>query len=87
MIVCYVLKSLGSNRTYTGVTTNIDRRLRQHNGEIKGGAKATRIGRPYKIYCVIEGFKTLGEAMSVEWYLKHKKDYLIDREKYSIYYI
>jgi putative endonuclease len=31
---------------YTGVTTDIERRLRQHNGELTGGAKYTRLRRP-----------------------------------------
>jgi len=31
---------------YTGVTTSLERRLRQHNGELKGGAKYTRLRRP-----------------------------------------
>jgi putative endonuclease len=32
---------------YTGVTTDVERRLRQHNGEERGGARATRAHRPY----------------------------------------
>jgi putative endonuclease len=31
---------------YTGITTDLTRRVRQHNGEIKGGAKYTRPRRP-----------------------------------------
>ena len=31
---------------YTGVTTDLKRRLRQHNGEIVGGANYTRARRP-----------------------------------------
>jgi len=34
---------------YTGITTNLTRRLRQHNGEIRGGAKYTRSKRPVEI--------------------------------------
>ena len=31
---------------YTGITTDIVRRIRQHNGEIVGGAKYTRARSP-----------------------------------------
>ena len=37
------------NSFYCGITTNLERRLKQHNGEIKGGAKYTRGKRPCRI--------------------------------------
>jgi putative endonuclease len=37
----YLLYHKDSNRTYLGVTTDVYRRLRQHRGEIVGGAKFT----------------------------------------------
>jgi predicted GIY-YIG superfamily endonuclease len=73
---CYILQSLDkfhSNRTYVGKTNNPQRRLRQHNGEIKGGAKYTKAYRPYQIVCLIEGFTTERDALRFEWHLKHIK--------------
>jgi len=37
----YLLYHAVSNRTYLGITTNVQRRLRQHKGEIVGGARFT----------------------------------------------
>lgn len=71
---CYILRSLDMNYpnyTYIGITNNHERRLRQHNGELFGGAKYTRSKRPYKIYCMITGFKTKSEALKYEYRIKH----------------
>lgn len=43
------------SRTYIGSTTNVDRRLRQHNGEIVGGARSTR-GHKWKLVLHVSGF-------------------------------
>lgn len=41
----YVLQC-ADGTLYTGVTTDLKRRTRQHNGELKGGAKYTHTRRP-----------------------------------------
>ena len=41
MYFIYLLYHKNKNRTYLGITNNLKRRWRQHNGEIKGGAKYT----------------------------------------------
>ena len=46
--VVYLLKCR-DNTLYCGVTNNLSRRLRQHNGEIKGGAKYTQARRPCEL--------------------------------------
>lgn len=54
---------------YVGKTTDIDHRLRQHNGEIKGGAKYTAAKRPV-VLVYIESFPTHREAAQREYVLK-----------------
>ena len=44
----YVLLCADSS-LYCGITTNLQKRLKQHNGEIKGGAKYTRGRGPHRI--------------------------------------
>ncbi|HET6497092.1 MAG TPA: GIY-YIG nuclease family protein [Thermoleophilia bacterium] len=53
----YVLVSEKTGRTYVGVTVNLERRLRQHNGELSGGAKATRGFRPWRLARTIGPFE------------------------------
>jgi predicted GIY-YIG superfamily endonuclease len=70
---CYILQSTTSNKTYVGMTDNIQHRLRQHNGEIIGGAKYTTAGRPWQIVCYVGGFTTRNEALRFEWRMHHWK--------------
>ncbi|XP_021739328.1 structure-specific endonuclease subunit slx1-like [Chenopodium quinoa] len=53
-------------KTYVGVSTDFSRRLKQHNGELKGGAKASRAGRPWICACLVQGFKSQSEACEFE---------------------
>ena len=66
--ICYILKC--NNYTYNGCTNNFKRRIRQHNGEIKGGAKCTSRRGPWEPYCIITGFKDNIEALQTEWRIK-----------------
>jgi putative endonuclease len=45
----YIIQSEPSGTLYTGIALDPDDRLRKHNGVLKGGAKATRAGRPWLI--------------------------------------
>ncbi|GLJ12134.1 hypothetical protein SUGI_0185170 [Cryptomeria japonica] len=67
----YLIISADMRKTYVGVTTNFKRRLRQHNGELNGGAKASRAGRPWQCVCLVHGFKDRSEACEFEWKWKH----------------
>ena len=44
----YMLRC-ADNSLYTGVTTDIEKRLRQHNGLEKNGARYTRARRPVNL--------------------------------------
>ena len=58
--------------TYAGVSPDPVRRLRQHNGEIKGGAKYTTSKGPgWKHICIISGFQDKIQSMQFEWAVKH----------------
>lgn len=65
--VCYLLAS--GNRTYIGITNHLSRRIRQHNGELAGGAKYTR-GKQWRVVCYVGYFSTKQEAMRFEWRYK-----------------
>jgi putative endonuclease len=67
----YVLGSRRKSdcRSYVGWTTDIKRRLQQHNSGL--GAKSTR-GRKW-ILLYSERCKTRNEAMSREWYIKRDR--------------
>ena len=47
--VVYIIQSRATGKLYTGITTDPTRRVREHNGS-KRGAKATRTGRPWKLF-------------------------------------
>ena len=69
MFLVYVLKS--DNYSYVGMTNDFFRRWRQHNKEIKGGAKCTSRKENWFPICIIDGFPSMVEAMQCEWSLKH----------------
>lgn len=56
--IIYVLYNTNSNYTYVGITNKPQRRIRQHNGELVGGAKYTKIKKgegEWKYYGWIQG--------------------------------
>ena len=60
--------------TYVGATVNLERRIRQHNKEIKGGAVATgkkvNQGKQWNMYCYVSGFPDWKSTLQFEWRLK-----------------
>jgi len=68
MYITYILKC-ADDTYYVGKTTNLTKRLRQHNGEIQGGAKYTSGRRPV-VLKFSESYKTNQEACLREYNLK-----------------
>jgi structure-specific endonuclease subunit SLX1 len=68
----YVYLLLSSdNSTYVGATVDLERRLRQHNKEIKGGAYATSSkvlkGETWIRVAHVAGFPDWPSALQFEW--------------------
>jgi len=67
----YFLESDLSKSTYIGATIDVDRRLRQHNQDIKGGAHATGMrvnrGETWSRICYVSEFPDWTAALQFEW--------------------
>ena len=73
--VSYCLIREDDAATYIGATVDMNHRLRQHNGIIKGGAHATTSalskGHSWSILCNVSGFPTWQATLQFEWRWKH----------------
>jgi len=69
-LLCTVVEP---TRTYVGATIDVDRRLQQHNGILKGGAIATsRVPGGWYRVCYVKGFESKREALRFEWWWKRR---------------
>lgn len=70
----YLLVATNGN-TYVGATVDLERRLRQHNKEIKGGAHATGVkvsqGETWTRAAHVSGFPNWQAALQFEWRWKN----------------
>jgi len=65
--IVYVLRSPISGKLYTGITNNLERRLKAHNSGT--GAKYTRAGRPW-VVVYQESMEEKGSALRRELAIK-----------------
>ncbi|KAG7379576.1 hypothetical protein PHYPSEUDO_008447 [Phytophthora pseudosyringae] len=75
LFACYLLTPVQPPQrlrcTYVGFTVAPTRRIRQHNGEVTGGAKRTRKFRPWEMVAVVHGFPSKFRALQFEWVWQH----------------
>ena len=69
--IVYCLESYDNKCSYIGSTNHPYKRLRQHNGLIKGGAKYTNKRRPWFPVIIVQGFLNRSQACQFEWAWKH----------------
>ena len=69
---CYIISN-PNDRTYNGYTTDLKHRLRQHNGELVGGARSTCGRGPWHFVVVLTspGWTSISCAMRHEWSIKY----------------
>lgn len=67
----YLLKCADES-LYTGITTDVNRRIQEHNGELPGGAKYTAARGPVELVYQAE-FDNRSEASKEEYRIKQLK--------------
>lgn len=71
---CYLLQSLGNPRKwYVGYSDDPITRLKQHNGQLVGGAKETNKDRPWKLVCCLSGMPNHQQGLIWEWAWQNRK--------------
>lgn len=80
-LLVYIIKCKDGT-LYTGITTDLVCRIKQHNGEVKGDAAYTRGRRPVTL-CYSKMYRSRGKALKEEYVLKNlsrkQKIFLIEK--------
>lgn len=79
----YVIRSIKNKRLYTGYTSDINRRFKEHN--LKIGGTYTSKNAPFDLI-FFEAYKDKRDATEAERYFKtgHGREILKDKIKYSL---
>ena len=67
----YVLEGKGNKITYTGISANLQERIKKHNS--KSGSRFTRKHQPWRMVAYITGFKSRRDVLSLESITKKKR--------------
>lgn len=77
--ILYLIINKSNNCTYIGITNNPERRIRQHNGELKGGAKYTTFKKgngKWEYYGFILGlYKHIALSIEKKVHIHSRKTY------------
>ena len=76
MFLCYLIAN-GESRTYIGYTNDFKKRIRQHNGELSGGAKYTTAHKGttgWEPVALITGIEDKSTCLSLEWRMKKRRN-------------
>ncbi len=65
--VLYCIETANGRRTYVGIAKNFKQRLRRHNREISGGARATGAGRGWRPMFIVSNFPDQRTVRQYEW--------------------
>ncbi len=71
MFYTYILKSLAQDRYYYGLTSDLNRRIKEHNS---GRVKSTKARRPWKLH-YYEAYRTRSAAQRRERFFKKRSGY------------
>ena len=80
--IVYLLYNTSNRYVYVGSTNNRERRLRQHNGEISGGARYTHLHRDSGAWCFYGYIENLDKhlALSIEKRIQIRSRRMKERE-------
>lgn len=83
-ICVYFLQNEGNS--YIGFTVNLQRRLRQHKGELKGGARCTsrwKLSKQTRLVAIVSNFPNKNRALSYEWHAKQRREPCVCQDPYK----